>query len=759
MLFSINALKLIIDWKNLDIAPVIDHLTERGLEIESITSIQPQWSHLIVGKILSIEPVPNSDKLKLCQVFDGEKNCQVVCGGPSLQVNSNYIFAPVGSQVGPITIASRKVFGHLSEGMLCGWEEIGIHLEGMALIDDDFIPGTAIDKEIFQDTIYDINVTPNRPDCLSLIGIARELMAINPSITWRSNTIKMPQVTLDNSLKITVDSDQCSIFFTTIINNVNNYTPLWLKLILQNLGFKSMGLPIDIGNFLLKKYGYPTHCYGPSQIQEPTVKIIDTGIFTGLDNQTYTIHKPTLVLTEKDAIHCIMGVMGSKESSYDGHGSLILEVANFNGNMIRSAVKNLKINSQAGYLFSRWVDGLKAHAVIQEFIGYLYQYNPQLTISYSKNHCDTTINYEKKSFFVACDLFYKTAGYELALEKQMAALATTGFTSQLHKISKNDGTNNYNLGIWVTVPHWRTDMTIQENIIEEITRINGVNQYASQPIGTNPLSHAMGHQEKNWIQQQTLNDFLIHRGYQQVINNSITNDIHENSIKILSLDGALKTSLMGDLIKNCTHSIDKGHRSFKLMETGSIFFYPHGETIAMAGLIHDAHKNQEELFMMARKDLEHLFHHHGQLHHLRLEDGCFNEWYHGTKSCKIFYKNQLVGGLGVVASTILFNHPTVLWEIKTIDIFQDHHTNQSQDYNYNLKSMDISFFTEENINKIMDLLHENFHIYQINIIDIYEKNTTSYTLNIQWKYLDHGDKGNFMDRLTDFLNKNNCQVR
>ena len=756
MLFTINSLKLLLDWKDLEIKKILDGLTERGFEIESITEVKPQWSSLIVGKIISFEFLQNSDKLKLCQVFDGEKNCQVICGGPNLQANGNYIFAPVGSQVGPIAISERKIFGHLSQGMLCGWEEIGINLEGMTLIDDNFIPGTPImNLNIFNDTIYDINVTPNRPDCLSLIGIAREVMAMDNNITWRPwNWEKNVPVTEDNHLNVTIDSSECTMFYTTILKNVTNYTPLWLKVILQDLGLKSINLPVDISNFLLKKYGYPSHCYTLSQLQNKTIKSVNSGTFLGLDHQQYTIDKPTLVLTNDQSIDCIMGIMGGIHSGYDGQGAIALEVANFNSSTIRSAVKNLKINSQAGYLFSRWVNPMISHWVIKDFIGLLAHYSPQLTISNTKNHCNNSINYEKISLWVPYELFYKMVGYELSLEKQMDHLKTLGFDCQLHKEPKNDGTDNYNLGIMVTPPHWRNDITIAENIVEEITRIHGVNQYESQVINKTSLDNNWSIQEQLWVQEQMMANFLIHRGYKSVINNSLTTESKNHSIKILQSEWALKTSLTGDIIKNATHSMDKGHKTFKLMESGTIFFYPDEEKIAISGLSYDFYGNQQQLFTQCRKDLEN----YGQLSLLFLEDGCVNDYYHPKKSCKIVYNNEIIGGIGVINSKILFNSPMVIWEIQ--DISKLKKVKEVYDNNYNLKSIDISFFTDEKINTIVNLLYKNFNIYQINIIDIYQgPQGNSYTLTIKWKYNEDGDKGEFMNQLTNFLKNNQCQVR
>jgi phenylalanyl-tRNA synthetase beta chain len=773
MIFSINGLKLVIQWDpSINIESLMDQLPYRGIEIESKTHIHPSFKGLIVGKIMAIEKVPNSEKLQLCQVFDGSKTLQIVCGGSGLQVNKNYILAPEGAQVGSITMAQRKVFGNLSQGMLCGWEEIGVALPGMTLIDDQFIPGTPLEQvhdwDFFQDVVYDISITPNRPDWLSLIGIGRELMAMEPSIKWKNFSWNPMAPSIDNNLNIQINTPLCQSFYTTIIENPPLYTPLWLKLILQNNGLKSINFPVDLSNWLLKKYGHPSHCY--PLFQGAQVTMVQGESMVGLDGHNYDFQKPSLVLKTQDDIQCLIGIMGAQPGYREG--PLVLELAQLDRETIRQTAKSLKISTNASHVFSRWVDPLIHFQVVQEFIGYLGQGESSLRFSNTKNHCNNGITHNSVEIFLPNELWYKRAGYELSLEKQLELLKTIGFQGHLHKNLKDDGTDNGNWGIIIKVPHWRTDMTIPENLVEETIRLDNINQYKSQFIDRLTFQQ-WGIEEKPWYQQNKINNSMVHRNYQQVINNVLQlkkTETSKESIDILQSSWSLKDSLMGDLIKNFNHGVDQGYRQFNLFETGKIFFYPKKEIISLGALKYDFNGNQQDLFMEARRDLENLIQQYGQIQWLKLQDGPVSDFYHPLKSCQIVYNNEIIGAIGVINSTIAFNSPVVLWEIEDIEkIFERSEEiferSEKTIGSFNpqgaphLKTIDVSFFYDGSINEIIQGLYDTFKFYTVNIIDIYQNN--SYTLEILWFYASEheGSREKMNQMVGSWLQNQGCKVR
>jgi phenylalanyl-tRNA synthetase beta chain len=781
MIITFNSLKLLLTGENDQIIKNIDQIIKNiinnnliigGFELENTTIIKKNWQGLIVGKLLNIQTVENSNKLNLCTVFDGKKNLSIVCGGIGLEINKNYILAPIGSQVGNLLIKERKVFNNLSEGMLCGWEELGINYPNMSLIDDDFIPGTPIENlyeiDFWQDEIYDISITPNRPDCLSIIGLCREIIAHSKgSIKWKFFNNSSIKPSLNNNLNISIDTDNCYGFYTTIIENVNNYTPLWLKIILQNLGFKSISLPVDINNFLLAKYGYPSHVYNNKSIDNTIVQEVNKGEFLGLDEKIYIIENNSLVLKNNEIL-CLLGLLGGKNSSYNNSHQLVLEVGYFNNLIINKTIKFLKINSKSGYINSRWVDPTIIYIVIQEFINmlnnpYLNEKSNNIIISNTKNHCNKSIEYSSKEIFLPYDLWYKVTGYELSIEKQVNYLNLLGFNSKFHKISKNDGSNNFIIGLLAIVPHWRiSDIQNSYNLIEEIIRIDGINKYSSISID-NKKYQTIDISENQWIHTTVIENILVNLNYKQIICNPFTINSYNSGIKILSGSTFLQKSLIDNLIECGHNSLDKGYKQMAIFEIGEIFIPQ--EIISLGGLYYNNQLCQQQLLNKIRQDINILINqlNNSYCHkYLSFSEGNIPEYYNPKKSFLINYNNKVIGFIGIVHYKYNLELPMVIWEIFNIN---DIINNKVIDYQDNLfiKSLDISFYiyNKHLINEIIQEFYQNNSIINIDIIDVYQKDNLSYTLKIYWQYnnIQDGVPEILLEKLYIILKKYQCVIR
>jgi phenylalanyl-tRNA synthetase beta chain len=782
MIITLNTLRLFLNFNDENIHEILNKLTYSGFEIDKETIITPIGKNLIIGKLLTIEKVENSDKLQICTVFDGSTNLQIICGGSDLQINKNYILAPINSQIGSLTIKEKKVCGLLSQGMLCGWEEIGINLEGMTLVDDHFIPGTPIeniyDLNFFQDIIYDIKVTPNRYDCLSVMGLIKEILSQNSQLSLKKNPISKVNPSLENNLDVKVETQECYAFYSTIIKNVNDYTPLWLKILLQNLGFKSINLPVDISNFLLVKYGYPTHCYNINSIEKCSIELVSHGNFLGLDNKDISINIPSIVLKNNGKIQCLMGIMGGKNSGYHGSGELVLEVANFNPDVIKNTNKNFHVNSRSSFLFSRWVDNRQWFLVIQDFISYLinpYYFidnniqNNNIIISNSKNHSDHIFNGNSLEIFLSYEDWFKISGYGLSIEKQLEYLNKLNIKSEFHKIPKGDDSNNYNIGILSQIPHDRLDITCKNNLVEEIIRMDNINQYESQFVSRESFQKPQK-DEEIWIYQNIIRNILILYNYQEIITNIVAPG--DDALKVMASPLALKSSLLKDLIMGAQKCIDRGLKKFNLFEVGTIFIdnsptsltkNNESESHSLAGLIYDFSGHQQNLFNECKYHLEILINNlNGLNKHLYYGDNDDNHHhYHPNKSCKIFYKNQLIGYMGVINHNIL-KETIVLWEIN-LDTLMELLDENVSPMPLNMKNIDISFFINgQDIHTIKNLIYKELNIYNIDIIDIYQtQDNCSYTLNIKWKYddINDGDNHKMMEKISQLLKINNCIIR
>lgn len=779
MIISLNSLRLFLSWQDDElIKNIINHqLIEAGFELEETTIIKKNWSGLIVGKLMDLQPVENSNKLNLCTVFDGKNNLSIVCGGSGLEINKNYILAPIGAKVGDLLITERKVFNNLSQGMLCGWQEININYPHMTLIDDDFIPGTPMenlyDIDFYNDEIYNINITPNRPDCLSIIGLAREIIAqSNGLITWKNVKKIMPQVTLENSLEINVETEHCYGFYTTIVKNVNNYTPLWLKIILQNLGFKSINLPVDINNFLLAKYGYPSHVYNYNAIDHTTVTIVKQGEFLGLDDKNYSINCPTLVLKNKEIL-CLLGLLGGKNSCYNSN-DLILEIGHFNHQIINNTVKHLKINTQSGYVNSRWTDPLIIYTIIEDFLAllnnpYLNNMTNNITVSNTKNHCTNCINYNlsslelNKEIFLPSDLWYKVAGYPLSIDKQLEYLNLLGFKSQFHKIEKNDGSNNYILGILAIAPHWRQyDIKNSYNLIEEIIRLDGINKYNS--LSVNKIQYQQSNNnEKQWVYTTIIENILINLNYKQIITNPFTLN-PSSGIQILQSNTYLQSNLRENLIKTGHQSLDKGYKLMNIFEIGEIFI-ENQELISLGGLFFNNNLTEQQLFNKGKNDIIFIINNLNQRNNnslISFKQEVVPDDYNQVKSCTIYYNDKSIGHIGILHYKYNLELPMIIWEIFDINTIINHKKTIDNINNLSIKNLDISFFINEkvDINFLIKKLYEVPSIINIDIIDIYEKENKSYTLKIYWQYSNNNNDSNKMFQNLSFILINyNCILR
>ena len=279
MLLSLNWLKDFIEIdKTID--ELAHDLTMCGIEVEEILKIGSQWDNVIVAEIIKVNPHPNADKLSLTQINTGTEEIPVVCGAQNIHDGLKIALALPGAELpGAFTIKKSKIRGEVSQGMICSEPELGLgtNAEGIMHLSPDLTPGTPLKDALnLSDTVLDLGITPNRSDCLSVIGIAREVSAIyNVPLKLPEFSIKESTDSINDSVKVEVKTpDLCSRYTARLINNVQiKDSPLWMRLRLENSGIRSINNIVDITNYILLEWGQPLHAFNSKLINGSKIEV------------------------------------------------------------------------------------------------------------------------------------------------------------------------------------------------------------------------------------------------------------------------------------------------------------------------------------------------------------------------------------------------------------------------------------------------------------------------------------------------------
>ena len=458
-------------------AQIIEKLNNTGLEVEKVEPIKNELSDFIVAKIVKAEKHPNADRLKLCHVDIGKKDLvKVVCGGPNAKDKLLTIYAPPGSVIpkNNMKLEVSKIRGETSYGMLCSESELNLSNESDGIIELNQSFQKKIGKSYFKnnsDNVIELSITPNRPDCLGIRGIARDLSAsgFGKLIENRFGNIK--KLGKQNlKVKIEKSKDQaCTIFGSCLIKNIKNQeSPDWLKKRILALGLRPISAVVDITNYVMFDLNRPLHAYD--------VDKIDNGIivrnskkgekFNALDNKDYNLDEGMCVISDHQGVLGLGGIIGGTRSGTElNTKNILLESAYFDPEITRKTAKKLDLNSDAKFRFERGIDpnsisiGLeKASEMIMKICGG----------QVSKIDIQSTKKIEIKKILFDPNLASKTIGIQIKTVEIIKILKDLGF-----KIKKKGKALN------VEIPSWRPDICGQIDLVEEIIRIKGFDKIKS----------------------------------------------------------------------------------------------------------------------------------------------------------------------------------------------------------------------------------------------------------------------------------------
>jgi len=575
MITSLSWLKNHLSTKA-NLKQVVERLTEIGLEVESVKSPDNVLDNFIICKIVKSEQHPNADKLKLCDVDIGKgRLTKVVCGASNARNGLFTVYAPPGAVIPKTKMKLKvaKIRGVESFGMLCSGSELNQSLDKDGIVELNEKEKN-IGKKYFKNSaeeVIDIAITPNRPDCLGIRGIARDLAASGLGQLKKQPQIKINQK-FKQPIKISINKEKnqgCGIFGSVYIKNVENKeSPDWLKNKIISLGLKPVSAIVDITNYIMFDLNRPLHAYDADKInKEIIVRNAKKGeTFEALDNKKYTLDSNMCTITDKSGVLGLGGIIGGTRSGTEfSTKNILLESAYFYPSEIRKTAKSLSIDTDAKYRFERGIDpnsikiGLElAMCMVLDICGgeaSKLAFSGKLKI----NNKIIDLNYE---------IFLNVIGFSITNSEIKKILSSLGCKVKLGKKS-----------IKVIPPSWRPDIKEDIDLIEELVRIKG---YKNIPLII---------PEKENI-KETLNDRqkLFHfsqravasKGFVETITWSFTDSKVDNwfselkdAIKLLNpissdLD-VLRSSLYSNLIIGAKKNIHRNFEDLMLFEIGPIF--------------------------------------------------------------------------------------------------------------------------------------------------------------------------------------------
>ncbi len=577
MLISYNLLKNYIDF-DISINELSDRLTMQGLEVEEIVPYGSEIQNVVVGHILAMSKHPDADKLTICTVNNGNEDLQIICGASNMKVGDKVCLAQIGAELpNGLKIKKSKIRGIESYGMLCSKEELHLEKEsnGIWIIPPDSKNGDLINQFLPQkDHIFNISLTANRGDCLSLLGVAREIGGMTgKSPKYPQNEIKINPQIKTPSIKI-LDKDLCPRYSSRIIRGVKiKESPDWLKEALIKLGSRPINNVVDITNFVLLELGHPLHAFDLNKLNGQQIivrRANNNEKILGIDQVDRKLSDEMLIIAdEKDPV-AIAGVMGGHLSSVNENTKdLLLESAYFKPESIRVTSKKLDCQTDSSYRFERGTD---FEGIIRSLdrCAYLIQ---EICGGEISDFVDIYPNKLPHHIIpVRVSFINQRLGINLTKKEIIQFLEPLGFII-------NDQ-NDDNLSI--KVPTFKTDVHREIDIAEEVARIFGYNKIPENipPIQLNP-DHINTHRQID----ESIRYILSSAGLNEVINYSFASEKESDKLKLnthpliktknpLTSDNeSLRNDLLPNLINNLITNIHHGNHQISLFEIGNIFYH------------------------------------------------------------------------------------------------------------------------------------------------------------------------------------------
>ena len=679
MIVSLSWLKEYVPIE-MEVHRLADALTMVGLEVASISDRYDYMDSVVVGKLNQIDLHPNADTLKTCSVDIGNRMVSIVCGAPNLEKGMHVPVALPGTLFPDGLLLEKTVVrGVTSEGMICSEKELGLGTDqsGVLALNQQLSVGDKLGKALaLSDMIFDIDLTPNRSDCLSILGIAREIAAIQKT-KLAYPVIHLPgtenHISKFTSVKIEAP-DHCPRYAARLLFDVSVApSPFWLQDRLISVGLRPINNIVDVTNFVLMETGQPLHAFDLDRLAENriVVRLAKKGeLFTALDQKDRILSSDTLMICDGEKAVAIGGVMGGLNSEIEiSTTRVLIESAYFSPLSIRRTSKKLNLATEASYRFERGVDPEGTIKALDRAAQLMTQISDGRLIGGIVDEYPTTI--PKKRIVLSTKQTNRLLGTDLNRDEMNNLLKSIEFS--VETVDKDN--------LAVVPPDFRVDIKRPEDAMEEIARLAGYNNIPT----TFPLMPTDGRQRNRRLYiRNRIKRLMIGFGFSEAINYSFDDrescdhlglgpkDPRRNLVDILNPlteeQAAMRTSLIPGLLRTVQGNISQQIKNLKLFEVGKIFISVGRENlpdekeivaILWTGTRSDPAWHSKETpcdFFDIKGVIEGLF------KGLNFKDTVFahipEDDYNYTRpgeTAQILYNNELIGMVGMVAPSVLQN--------------------------------------------------------------------------------------------------------
>lgn len=574
MKISLNWLKDYIDLSGISSDEIVEKITFAGLEVEEVVDQKKNFENMVVGNVKERKKHPNADKLSVCVVYDGTRDYNVVCGAPNVAAGQKIAFAKIGSVIpnGGFKIEKAKIRGEVSEGMICSEKELGIsdNHDGIMVLDSLLTEGTELSAALgLDDVTMEINITPNRADALSHIGVARDLAAIfNRSLVY-------PKVELHESGKKSEelaaveikDAEKCPRYIGKVVSNVEiKESPEWMKKRLKSIGLRPINNVVDVTNYVLHEVGQPLHAFDLDNLAEKKIivrRAEEGEKFVTLDSKERKMRSSDLMICDVNRSVAVAGVMGGENSEVTSKTkNILIESAYFNSSSVRKTAKSLALSTDASYRFERGTDynitlwaAKRAAQLIQLTAG------GEIAVGEIDAYPSAIKSPKVEVRFARIN---KVLGYEIPEADVEKILINLGFEI----VEKADDK------LLVQIPSFRGDVEREIDLIEEVARIYGYNNIPEINKITITLEEKVDQSEFS----DNLRNAFISLGFYEIVTNSMLSESvaarFGNPVSVLNPQSSemshIRPSLLPGILTTVSNNLKASEKDLMLFEIGKV---------------------------------------------------------------------------------------------------------------------------------------------------------------------------------------------
>ncbi len=723
----------------IDSEALCHQLTMAGLEVKGLNPVAPSLDNVVVADVVSVERHPDADKLSVCAVDDGESRLTIVCGAPNVRAGLKVALARIGAQLPGITIKKARLRGVESQGMICSASELqlGEGAAGILELPDDAPVGSPLAEYLaLDDHVIDIELTPNRGDCLSVSGVAREVAAIN-SIALKRTAESSVEQRIDETFPVELDAPaQCPRYVGRIIRGIDPAaeTPLWMQEKLRRCGLRPISPVVDVTNYVMMELGQPMHGFDYDKLQGGIrVRLAEAGEQLALlDQSEVECPAGTLLIADHAGAVALAGIMGGLDSSVqDDTRNIFLEAAHFSAVELAGKARALGMHTDASHRFERGVDAQLPPIAMQRATELLLE-----IVGGEAGPMIDAVDAAHMPQAPSVELRYARLNRLLGIEVERGDVGDMLRRLDMQVEDSEEG--------WrVIPPSYRFDINIEADLVEEIGRLVGYNNIP----GSREAAHTrMDSFSEQRVEVNRIRDVMVELGYFEAVTYSFVSpelqtilDPGQTTLPLsnpISMDmSVMRTRLLPGLVQALQHNLNRQQSRVRLFETGLCFIpgpdgleqTPHIGAVICGGRIAEglyADSNGVDFFDI-KGDLESV---------LRLADASAftfaparNPILHPGQGAEILYHDESIGFVGALHPSVLkaldIDQPVYCFEAKISPILTSKLPKFSELSRFPLIRRDIAITVDENL-PVQDLIDcifsvKNEILQDVFVFDVY----------------------------------------